>query len=84
MSADEVIGPKYKFSPHKFHFKSNEQQQQQQKHHQQQQPQQQHQQQSEERTQNDAKLSSKVDDMFDYLKSLGNLPKNFLVSHGLF
>ncbi len=63
MSADEVIGPKYKFSPHKFHFKSNEQQQQQQ--------------QSEERTQNDAELSSKVDDMFDYLTSLGKIQKTF-------
>ena len=62
MSADEVIGPKYKFSPHKFHFESNEQQQQQQ---------------SEERTQNDAELSSKVDDMFDYLKSLGKIQKTF-------
>jgi hypothetical protein len=72
VSADEVIGPKYKFSPHKFHFKSNEQQQQQQ----QQQHQQQQQQQSDERTQNDAKLSSKVDDMFDYLKSLGKVQKN--------
>ena len=72
MSPDEVIGPKYKFSPHKFHFKSNEQQQQQLP------QQQQHQQpQSEERTQHDVELSSKVDDMFDYLKSLGKLQKNF-------